>query len=30
MEHLSAFLGGRAPEQKAFLKSRGILKVEEE
>ena len=26
MEHLSGFLGGRPPEQKAFLKSRGILK----
>ena len=26
MEHLSGFLGGRAPEQAAFLKARGILK----
>ena len=26
MDHLSKFLGGRAPEQRPFLKSRGILK----
>ena len=26
MEHLSVFLGGRPPQQRAFLKSRGILK----
>ena len=26
MERLSGFLGGRAPEQAAFLKARGILK----
>ena len=26
MEHLTDFLGGRPPQQRAFLKSRGILK----
>ena len=26
MDHLKVFLGGRSPEQRAFLKSRGILK----
>ena len=25
MDHLKVFLGGRAPKQEAFLKSRGIL-----
>jgi hypothetical protein len=29
MDHLNKFLGGRAPTQEPFLRSRGILKADD-